>query len=74
MGSSALFHVAIILLASLTAALNVALPMTATRPRALYAEVDPVDNRADVPSSPGQGGGGPGEIGGMSNLPLIATV
>ena len=70
-GSSALFHVVIILSASLTVALNVALPTAVTHPRALYAEVDPVDNRADVPSSPGQGGGGPGEIGGMSNLPLI---
>ena len=70
-GSSALFHIVVILLGTLTAALNVALPMATTRPRALYAEVDPVDNRADVPSSPGQGGGGLGEIGGMSNLPLI---
>ena len=45
--------------------------MTATRPKALYAEVDPVDNRADVPPSPGQGGGGLGDIGGMSDIPLI---
>ena len=35
-GSSALFHVIVILLASLTA-LNVALPMAASRPKALYA-------------------------------------
>ena len=70
LGSSALFHVLLVLLASLTA-LNVALPMAASRPKALYAEIDPVDNRADVPSSPGQGGGGPGDIGGMSNLPFI---
>jgi von Willebrand factor type A domain len=70
-GSSALFHVVLILLASLTAALNAALPVVASRPKALYAETDPVDNRADVPSSPGSGGGSPGEIGGLSNLPLI---
>ena len=59
LGSSAVFHVLVVLLASLTA-LNVALPMAASRPKALYAEIDPVDNRADVPSSPGQGGGSPG--------------
>ncbi len=59
LGSSASFHVLVVLLASLTA-LNVALPLTASRPKALYAEIDPVDNRADVPSSPGQGGGSPG--------------
>jgi hypothetical protein len=69
-GSSAVFHVLVLILASLTA-LNVALPMTASHSKALYGEIDPVDNRADVPSSPGQGGGGPGDIGGMSNLPLI---
>jgi hypothetical protein len=45
--------------------------MATSRPKALYAETDPVDNRADVPSSPGQGGGGPGDIGGLSNLPYI---
>ena len=69
-GSSALFHALVVLLASLTA-LNVALPMAESRPKALYAELDPVDNRADVPRSPGEGGGGPGEIGGMSSLPFI---
>jgi von Willebrand factor type A domain len=70
LGSSAMFHVIVVLLASLTA-LNVALPMAASRPKALYAEIDPVDNRADVPSSPGQGGGSSGDIGGMGNLPFI---
>lgn len=71
LGTSVLFHIVLFLLASLTVVLNVALPMATTHPRALYAEVDPVDNRAEVPNSPGQGGGGPGEIGGMSNLPRI---
>jgi hypothetical protein len=60
----------VILLASLTA-LNAALPVAESRPKALHAELDPVDNRADVPSSPGEGGGGAGEIGGMSRLPFI---
>ena len=67
--SSAVFHVLLVLLASLTA-LNVALPQAASRPKALYGEIDPVDNRADVPSAPGQGGGSPGDIGGMSSLPF----
>jgi len=70
LGSSALFHVAVVVLASLTA-LNVALPMADSRPKALHAELDPVDNRADVPSSPGEGGGGAGEMGGTSSLPFI---
>jgi von Willebrand factor type A domain len=70
LGSSAIFHVIVVLLASLTA-LNVALPMVTSRPKALYAEIDPVDNRADVPSSPGQGGSNVGDIGGMNRLPFI---
>jgi len=60
------------LLASLTA-LNVALPIAeSSRPKALYAELDPVDNRADIAASPGQGGGGPGDMGGTSSLPYAA--
>jgi hypothetical protein len=73
LGSSALVHGLLVLVASLSV-LNAALPMTAdSRPKALYAEVDPVDNRADVPSHPGQGGGSPGDIGALGNLPLVAT-
>ena len=71
-GSSAAFHLLLLLLASLTAALNAGLPMATPHPKALYAEVDPVDNRADIPKSPGQGGGSPGEIGGMSDLALVS--
>jgi hypothetical protein len=48
------------------------LPTTESRPKGLYAEVDPVDNRADLPNLPGQGGGNPGEMGGTSDLPFIA--
>ena len=55
LGGSALFHTVLVLLASYTV-LSAALPMAAdSSPKALYAEIDPVDNRADVPSSPGQG-------------------
>jgi len=67
--SSTLFHV-LLVLASLTA-LNAALPIAqSSRPKALYGELDPVDNRAEIPASPGQGGGGLGDIGGMSSLPF----
>lgn len=45
--SSALFHALLVVVASLTA-LNVALPQAVSRPKALYGEIDPVDNRADV--------------------------
>jgi hypothetical protein len=72
LGTSALFHILVILLAFLTA-LNVALPAARSRPKALYAEVDPVDNRADVASSPGQGGGSPGEMGGTGLVPFVPT-
>jgi len=67
--SSALFH-ALLLLASL-AALNAALPIVeSSRPKAFYGEFDPVENRAYIPASSGEGGGGPGDIGGLSSLPF----
>ena len=74
LGSSALFHALVVLLASLTV-LNAAMPIgsESTRPKALYAELDPVDNREKVPPSPGEGGGSPGEIGGTSSVPFIST-
>ena len=46
-GSSALFHVLLVLLASLTAGLSAAFPVATSRPKALYAENDPVDNRVE---------------------------
>jgi hypothetical protein len=70
LGTSGLFHIFVVALASVTA-LSAALPTAANRPKALYAEVDPVDNRAEVPPSPGQGGGSLGDIGGMSDIPLV---
>lgn len=71
-GSSVVFHLLLLVLASLTVALSATLPMATSHPKALYAEVDPVDNRADVPKSPGQGGGSPGDIGGMSDLAYVS--
>jgi von Willebrand factor type A domain len=71
LGGSALFHLFLVLLASLLA-LPVALGLAdSSRPKALYAELDPIDNRASVPPSPGEGGGGPGEIGGTSSVPFV---
>lgn len=67
---SALFHALVILLASLPA-LDVALPAAKSRAKALYAELDPVDNRADVSSTPGDGGGILGEIREIGTVPIV---
>ena len=73
LGSSTLYHVLIVILASL-AVIPVTLPFgESTRPKAIYGEIDPVDNRESVPPSPGEGGGGPGEIGGTSSIPFVST-
>ncbi len=74
LGGSALFHALVVVVASFSI-LNAAMPVTeSTRPKAINAEIDPVDNRESVPSSPGEGGGGPGEIGGTSSLPFVSAV
>ena len=75
LGSSAVFHALVVLLASLTI-LNAAMPLgsQSTRPKALYTEIDPVDNREKIPPVPGEGGGSPGEIGGTSSVPFVSTV
>ena len=71
-GSSALLHALLLLILSLTV-VNAALPIGESgHPRALYGELDPTDNRASVPPSPGEGGGGAGEIGGTSSVPFVA--
>jgi hypothetical protein len=74
LGSSALFHALVVLVASLSI-LNAAIPITeSTRPKALQTEIDRVDNRESLPPSPGEGGGAPGDIGGTSSLPFISMV
>ena len=74
LGSSALFHALVVLVASLTALNAAVLPMGESgRRKAINAEFDPVDNRDSVPFSPGEGGGSPGEIGGISSVPLVST-
>jgi von Willebrand factor type A domain len=68
-GSSALFHGLLLLLAWL-AVLNAAMPVSEPSSRPIRAELDAVDNRADRPQVPGEGGGSPGEIGGINKVPL----
>jgi hypothetical protein len=72
LASSVLFHVSVVLVAALVPVLNGSIPLAGPGSKAIYAEVDPVDNRAErFPNKPGQGGGSPGEIGGTSNLPSV---
>jgi hypothetical protein len=72
LGSSVLFHIGVVVIVALIPMLNVTMPTTGPSSKAIYTEVDPVDNRAErFPDKPGQGGGGPGEIGGTSNLPYV---
>ena len=74
LGSSTIFHAFLVVVASL-AVLPVAIPLggESARPKALYAEIDPVDNREQVPPSPGEGGGSPGEIGATNSIPFVST-
>src|SRR4051812_15722611 len=61
LGSSLVFHAALLLLAS-AAALGVAVSREEDAgPKAIRAELDPVDNRADAKEA--EGGGSPGEAG-----------
>ena len=65
LGGSALFHVALLILASLSV-LSVSIPRAqdADSPRRLTGEFErPVDNR--VPKVEGEGGGSPGELGAL---------
>jgi len=74
LGSSALFHVLLAALASLSVLSAVLSPDDATGKKALRGELEPVDNRAkpDESESGAGGGGGPGEIGGLGD-PNLAT-
>jgi hypothetical protein len=71
LGSSALVHAVLILLASFTV-MTVVRPPSADGPKALRGELDPVDNRADTGKTPGEGGGSPGEIGGLGSVAFVA--
>jgi hypothetical protein len=69
--SSVLIHGLLLFLASL-AALHAALPATEPTARPIRAEIGPVDNRADPNAVAGEGGGSPGEMGGLSKLPIAS--
>jgi hypothetical protein len=63
-----LVHGLLLLLAS-AVVLKVAIPASDAAARPIRAEIGPVDNRADPTAVAGEGGGSPGEIGGLSRLP-----
>jgi hypothetical protein len=60
------FHALVVLLASFTALSAVLSGPQRAPARAIYAELDPIADRNQVPPAPGEGGGGPGEIGGTA--------
>ncbi len=69
-GSSVLIHGILVLLLTWLAVFNVSMPAAEPSARAIRAELDAVDNRAaDRPQVPGEGGGSPGEIGGLTTIP-----
>src|SRR6266481_1161689 len=68
--SSTLFHGLLLLLAS-AAALSAVVPSEPEGPRAIQAELDPVDNRA---KTEGEGGGAPGALGNQGLAAALATL
>lgn len=70
-GSSVILHVVLFLVASLTL-MSVALPQASRGPSALRGEIEPVDNRASRVKGLGEGGGSPGEIGGLGSVAFLA--
>ena len=71
LGSSALVHVLLIALASLTV-LNASITRLPEASAVLRGEIEPVDNRADKGKVAGSGGGSPGEIGGLGSIAFVA--
>jgi hypothetical protein len=71
LASSLAFHGLLVLLASL-AVLNVALPSSEPAAKPIRAEIGPVDNRADPNAVAGEGGGSPGEIGGLAKIAVTS--
>jgi hypothetical protein len=71
LGSSALVHILLLLLASLSV-LNVAMPRLSDSPSALKGELEPVDSRVTQGKTAGEGGGSAGEIGGLGSIAFVA--
>ena len=70
LGSSALVHLLLIAVASLTI-LNVSIARVPEASGTLRGELEPVDNRADKGKVAGSGGGSPGEIGGLGSIAFV---
>lgn len=73
LGSSALFHAVLLVVAS-AAALTVVAPEAPEGPKALRAELEPVDNRAEKGRPSSEGGGNPGELGGERLAAALESV
>jgi hypothetical protein len=71
LGSSALMHLILIVVASLTI-LNTSITRAPESFPPLRGELEPVDNRVDKGKFPGSGGGSPGETGGLGSIAFVA--
>jgi von Willebrand factor type A domain len=74
LASTVLFHGFLLLLFWLVV-LNAAMPATESAAQPIRAEIGPVDNRADANPNAvaGEGGGSPGEMGGLGKVPLTSS-
>ncbi len=71
LGGSAFVHVLLVALALLTVQ-NVSILRTRETAPTLKGEIDTVDNRADASKPVGDGGGSPGEMGGLGSVAFVA--
>ena len=70
LGSSALFHGLLLFLLWLVVLNATVSPVLEPTTRPIQADLRAVDNRADRPQVKGEGGGSPGELGGVNKVPL----
>ena len=72
LASSVLFHSILLLVLWLVVGINAVMPATESAAQPIRTEIGPVDNRADANAAAGEGGGSPGEIGGLSKIALTS--
>jgi von Willebrand factor type A domain len=72
LASSVLFHGLLLLVLWLVVGINIVRPATESAAQPIRTEIGPVDNRADANAAAGEGGGSPGEIGGLSKIALTS--
>ena len=72
LASSVLFHSLLLLVLWLVVGINAVIPATESAAQPIRTEIGPVDNRADANTAAGEGGGSPGEIGGLSKVALTS--